>query len=399
MIRGGLIGLVLVGVTSLAHAQQQEPPSLDALERRARRDSNDAVAHYELAMGYWNRKKWDQADSALRTAVRIAPAYADAWLALSAIFEARGERYYGERLERLGADSLRSAYEASAAAYRRAFMLNPLVDLRVLGRAEPRRGIFVPLKYGSRAGFIISPPPWENDLVKGLNEFREARYDKALMRLSQLADHQRFGGEDVNVPNTILWYRGLAAAHVGQFDRAIRDFAILTGRAYAAETDSTWSGLPLGTNDFRYVLATILYLSGRHEQAVPVFQRALEFDLGLYAAHVQLARIHEAAGRHEEALRERQVAVHVNPDDADPLVDLAMTLLWTGRLPEAMDALDRAEGLNPRDARIPFLRGTVGLHLGRRDQARAALTRFLAIAPSRMGEQIAEARQTLSQLE
>jgi len=399
VIRLRLAGLMLVAAAGSVVAQPPAQPALEVLERQARRDSNDAVVHYQLAMAYWTRKKWDQAEAALRTAVIIAPSYADAWLALSAIFDARGERYYGERLERLGEDSLRGAYEASTRAFRRAFHLNPLVDLRVLGRAEPRRGIFVPVKFGSRFGIVIAPPPWEKELVRGLNEFREARYQKAYERFTELAEDRRFDGDDTHLPTEILWYRGLAAAHVGHFDRAIRDFAILTGRAYERESDSTYQGPPLATNDYRYILATLLYLAGNHEQAVPVFQRALEFDLGLYAAHVQLARMHEAAGRMEEALRERRLAAAVNTAEADPEVDLAMTMLRLGRTGEAAQALERAEALNPRDARIPYIRGTVLSHLGERDQARVALARFLAIAPSRMAEQIAEARQALARLE
>lgn len=392
-MRGVTLALGLLALTAPLAAQDRA--ALEDLERRARRDSNDAVAHYDLAMGYWARKKWDLADRELRTAVAIAPSYADAWLALSAIFEAQGERYHNERIERLGEDSVRAAYEASARYFRRAFQLNPLVDLRVLGRAEPRRGIFVPIKFGNRFGYIIPAPPWEKDLVRGLNEVRQGRYPEAYRRLTELAEDRRFGGNDMDLPAEILWYRGLAAAHVSEFDRAIRDFAILTRRAFDRESDTTYNGPPLATNDYRYILATLLYLAGRHDQAVPVFQRALEFDLGLWAAHVQLARMHEGAGRLPEALAERRLAVAANPDEAEPHVDLAMTLLRGGQNAEALQSLGTAEELNRRDARIPYLRGVVAYHVGDSAQGRAAFGRFLAIAPSRMTEQVAEVRARL----
>lgn len=114
------------------------------------------------------------------------------------------------------------------------------------------------------------------------------------------------------------------------------------------------------------------------------------------AAQVQLARMHEAAGRLPEALKERQLAVDVNPDEADPYVDLAMTPLRAGENHEALRSLRTAEGLNRRDARIPYLRGVVAVHVGDSAQWRAAFERFLAIAPSRMAEQIAEVRGRLS---
>ena len=36
--------------------------SLDNLEKTARADSNDPAAHYNLALAYWNAKRWDDAD-------------------------------------------------------------------------------------------------------------------------------------------------------------------------------------------------------------------------------------------------------------------------------------------------------------------------------------------------
>src|SRR5438874_2698703 len=72
----------------------QNPDSLIELQRRATADSNDPSAHYNLAMAEWDRKDWDAAEASLRTAVRIAPAYADAYLALSALVSARGEKHW-----------------------------------------------------------------------------------------------------------------------------------------------------------------------------------------------------------------------------------------------------------------------------------------------------------------
>ena len=41
------------------------PPTLPELEAQAVRDSNDATVHYQLAMAYWDRKRWDDAERAL----------------------------------------------------------------------------------------------------------------------------------------------------------------------------------------------------------------------------------------------------------------------------------------------------------------------------------------------
>jgi len=53
---------------------------------------------------------------------------------------------------------------------------------------------------------------------------------------------------------------------------------------------------------------------------------------------------------------------------------------------------------NPLNARIPYVLGKVQALLHEPAEARATLTRFIAIAPSRFQDQVAEARQLLASL-
>jgi tetratricopeptide (TPR) repeat protein len=240
---------------------------------------------------------------------------------------------------------------------------------------------------------------WANDLEKAVNEFRSGRYDRAYERTARLIADERGGGTDLQAPSPVLWYHGLAAAHLKDYEPAIRDFAILTGRAYAQEQDSTngnaW--VPLVTNDFRYVLATMLYLGGHAGQAVPTFRRVLEVDLAVYSAHVQLARIFEQAGLLDSALVERQLALAVNPEDPDVNVEYAVTLMRAGRLAEATEPLADAARLNPHDARVPYLQGLVADQQRHPEEAREAWRHFLAIAPSRFAAQREEISAKLAQ--
>jgi Tfp pilus assembly protein PilF len=92
-----LAALLALGRAPALPAQQPDrkpPPPIDTLEARVRADSNDAVVHYELAMGYWSAKRWDDADRTLHQAVSLAPQYSEAYLALSALTFARGEKYW-----------------------------------------------------------------------------------------------------------------------------------------------------------------------------------------------------------------------------------------------------------------------------------------------------------------
>jgi tetratricopeptide (TPR) repeat protein len=395
--RRAAAALLLAGLTAPLAAQQPAPatrPSLDALVVAERADSNDPPAHYALAMGYWDAKRWDEAEAALHAAADLAPEYADAWLALAALPRARGEKYWRERLKRDGQAAVDSVMQRSAQDYRHAFLINPLVDLRVLGKFEDATHYVRFGRYVVMVSFW-----WDADYLKSLNDFRDGRYDRAFDRLDKLVRDRRSGNEGADAPADVLWYHGLAAAHLQRFDVGVHDFAVLTGRAVADQAaEKRVTSLPLAANDYRYVLATMLYLGGRFDEAAPVYRRALEFDLGLYPAHVQLARIAEAAKDWDTAVRERRAAVDANGGDPSLLVDLGATLWQAGRIEEAATTLQGAAAAAPRDARASYLAGVALLQAGRNDAAKAAFTHFLAIAPRRFAPQVDEVTQQLAAL-
>jgi tetratricopeptide (TPR) repeat protein len=138
--------------------------------------------------------------------------------------------------------------------------------------------------------------------------------------------------------------------------------------------------------------------AGHLTEAVALYRESLENDIGLYSAHVRLAGIAEANGQWEAAITERRNAVNSNPDDPNLVFDLGLTLAKAGQFPEAEETLKQAMDANPRDARVPYFLGVVEQQLGKTEDTRAALTRFLAIAPSRYERQVKDAQQRLAAL-
>jgi tetratricopeptide (TPR) repeat protein len=380
---------LLLAVVSDAMAQKKpkSTAAIDSLERRASADSNDAIIHYQLAMAYWGVQRWDDSERELHEAVTLAPEYAEAYLALSAIPPARGEKYWRKIEKDKGKAAVEAAIEARDRYYRRAFLLNPLVDLRIMGKVEEQSEL--------HEGDFIIRVWWLQPFTRSLKTIREGRYKEGFDLLQNTLHDQRAGADGIDLPPSILWYHGLTAAHLGRYDDAIHDLAVLTGRAVADEKAQPLAEVPLKANDFRYTLATMLYLAGRNDQAAPTFRRALEFDVGLYTAHVQLARMLEAEQQWDQAVLERRAAVDANPDDAALLTDLGQTLLRAGKLEEAADALQLAMAANPRDAYSSYLAGVTALRLNRKQMARQAFERFLALAPSRYASQIVEVREQL----
>ncbi len=108
--------------------------------------------------------------------------------------------------------------------------------------------------------------------------------------------------------------------------------------------------------------------------------------------------LHDKAGEADQALLERQRAAESSGDDPTALFDYAAALFNVQRTAEAEDPLRRAVALNPRYAPTHYLLGRVAEELGRGPEARESYTRFLALAPNRLADLVADARERLAKL-
>ncbi len=363
------------------------PASRQELERAAQKDSNDAAAHYNLALAYWNEKRWNDAERELHTAITIEPQFAEAYLALSYVPYARRSELFDEVSE----DKVPAEWQDSVAQsdrnYRHAFLLDPLCDLKIAGAVLPTREMFLSGDY-----------EWLGDFLSGLGLLRQGKYEDAYQRFERVTYAFNWDHHPERTPTEFRWYRGLAAAHAGHYDAAERDFTALLDTATAKEQGGSLIHIPLETNDYRYMLATIEQRKGDADSAIALYQGALEHDLGLYMAHVQIARLDQTAHRTADALAEYQRAVDANPGDPSLLFDLGLADAETGNLQEALAPLEQAEQLDPRDSRVPYYIGRVDEARQDVAGARAAYQRFIALAPSRYARQIADARQRLARL-
>ena len=134
------IATVLLAVTpGRAPAQHIKlSASLTSLEKAAHTDSNDAAAQYNVALGYWNAKRWDDVDSALHRAVRVDPEFPAPHMALAFLPSARRSSLADEENEDRVPDEWKAPLEQSDREYRRAMMIDPLVELRLGDAVFPR---------------------------------------------------------------------------------------------------------------------------------------------------------------------------------------------------------------------------------------------------------------------
>ena len=365
------------------------PPSLATLEAAAQHDSLDPDALFRLAVAYDLGKRYDDAERVARQAVAVDPRDAQAWLLLASLpYDRRSKLWKEVRRDQVPPD-WRQAVEESERFEHRAFLLDPLVDFRVRGTPPPKEDVLEIRDYGQETTDYL--------LELGLSAFGW-RYQLSYSALDLYAERQYKGQPTDSIPSGLLWWRGLAAAHVNAHRHAIADIQLLLNRALKHEASDSLIQIALGTEDYQYLLGLLQERAGHNADAITFYQAALSTNIGLYMAHIRLARLYASHKMWDAAIEEAQRAEIANPDDPTTLLDQAEILRDAGHAADAQDALRRAQAANPRNPRVSYELGLVELQLGQNADAKKAFTRFLAIAPSRMTSEINDAKQKLTGL-
>ena len=385
---------LLLGAALAAPLRAQRiklPVGLKELENRVQKDSLDPAAHYNVALAYWNEKRYDDAERELKTAALMDQKMAEAYLALSYLPYARRPQLWGERNRENVPEAWRPVLDESDRMYRRAFLVNPLVDMRVAGATTPPKD----------ARWETLYPELYDLYFHAFDDMLQGHYEQAHGRFEKMHRERRLAGPGLGkLPRFVYWYEGLSAAHTRRWDEAAKafEFLIAQDQAEEAKHSDELVRVPLRTNEYRYFLAHIRHAAGENEMALELLQQALENDIGLYMAHVRMANILEEDRRYEDAVTERRRAVDANPDDPTLLMDLGVTLGKAGRFADGEAALQQALDANPRDVRVLFWLGLCQLEQNKRSEAKASLSRFVAVAPSRWERQIGMANQRLAGL-
>lgn len=391
MVRRIVVVCAAAVAVNAASAQQRQP-SLEELETRVRQDSLDPEAHFRLAARYYRLKRFDDEERELRATIAIDPRYAPAYLWLGDLpFDRRPKLWQEWRKGKVPAE-YQAAVEESQRLWRRAFLIDPMVDFRVVGSTAPPEEMLVVPEYGRATTQYL--------LRLGLGAFGAARYELAYGALDMWTQRAFAGKPQDSIPDFLFLYRGLAAGHRRLYNRAIADMQVLLARSLEAERADTLLPFPLQTNDYRYVLAVLHQTWGKPADAIRLYEEVIATDLGMYMAHVRLAQIYRGYKMWDKAVAEARRAMETNPDDAAATRDMGVILSEAGRAAEAEDMLSQAAAANPRDPGALYHLGLIQQQLAKTAQARDALARFVAMAPAgRYERELADARQRLSALQ
>ncbi|HET9768416.1 MAG TPA: sulfatase-like hydrolase/transferase [Thermoanaerobaculia bacterium] len=154
-----------------------------------------------------------------------------------------------------------------------------------------------------------------------------------------------------------------------------------------------------GESETRVVLASALSDAGRHAEAIATLDRVLASDPDDPKAHETYGIVLLRMERDAQAREQLQRALQLNPQLPIAWNTLGVALYRLNGAEAALDAWRKAIELDGTQYDAMFNLGMVAAQLGRRDEARGALTRFADTAPpQRFGGDIARARQLLREL-
>ncbi|HEX4561318.1 MAG TPA: hypothetical protein VH113_05740, partial [Gemmatimonadales bacterium] len=198
MVRHVALVLLLALPATLGAQRIKLPASLADLQSRAVKDSDDAAAQYNVALGYWSAKRYEDADSAFHRAIRLDARFAPAYIGLAFLPYAErstlGDEVYDNDVPADWKDKVKTADEM----YTRALIIDPLSDLRLAGAVRiSSEGAQEYLKYWYGE--------WLADWEEGEDFYYTGDFDKAYNDFTRVTRDIRG-----TIPSDLLVYHGLS---------------------------------------------------------------------------------------------------------------------------------------------------------------------------------------------
>jgi tetratricopeptide (TPR) repeat protein len=352
----GRLGMLLAG-----HRKDYDQ-AISLFDEALAQAPKDAGLHYLKAMAYQEMNETDIAVKLLEKALELQPNFRDAQLALERLKQGgAAQALSSAELERkLEADPDNRALKAQLVqAYllgQRAAEALPLIE-ELLKEEPDNAALRLNLGFalsitGARDGATLNRA--RQELKAGLESIPDAN---ARLRLVQLDLQLREADE--------------AAEQVRILLEQMPDDARLHG-----------------------MLATALQQQGRFDEAIAVFNSALEKDGAAREPVVALAQIHDLLGRTDQAVEYYKRWMDFAGKDATPGLRLALLHNRHQRYTEGLEVLDGLLEQDKDNVQVLFYRALTLMDLRRYDEAELALNRALELRP-----EFPEASQRLQHLQ
>jgi adenylate cyclase len=184
-------------------------------------------------------------------------------------------------------------------------------------------------------------------------------------------------------PNSVMAFALLAQTHLSE---VAFQWTGDPGRSIAAALRAAQTAVSLDDdNSFgHYALGSAYQYSGQRKEALAALERVIELNPSSPWGHQGLGSVLVTSGRADEALESLEKAIRLSPRDPamwNWLLDVAMAHFAAGRYPEAGEWARRSLQRNPGNLRAYRYLAASYAHLGKIEEARAALREFLRLDP------------------
>lgn len=247
------------------------------------------------------------------------------------------------------------------------------------------------------------PRRTEADLYAGKALLNLNRADEAEAKLQRVIAARPASDDAAYLLATALFRRGQARDALRAFDYAARlkapsaDDLKIIGLCYALLRDYEAAAINLDralalapdNTEARYFLGRVRFEQNDYDAAARLFGEVLRRDPRHVRAQNNLGQVLEAKGEIDEAIAAYRRAIELDTSSARPselpLLNCALLLVQRDRADEALALLEQAKIVNPASAQVRFELGKLYLRLDRRADAERELARATELDPRHVG--------------
>ncbi|MBI2313376.1 MAG: tetratricopeptide repeat protein [Betaproteobacteria bacterium] len=335
--------LYLLGKLAAGSSRTRE--AIEFLSQAVAIKGDVASFRYALGAALLSAGDLDRAEDCLNTALRLDPAYAEAYNDLACVLQQRGRLREAE-------DLFRKALQANPRLPQAHFNLATVIEDQDL----PEQAID-----HYRCALELRPdyPQAHHRLGTALN--RLGRIEEAAAAYRRALELEPDGD------GAYLLLGNIYAAQ-GKFEDA--------AECYCRSLD-----IDDGSPEKWHRLAIVFQLEGKLAQAVDCCHKALERDPSHYDSHFVLGTIFRDQGKYEDALKEFQALVRLKPEDSQGLLAIATVHHYWAHSIEAIETYRACLRLDPNCVRAYNDLGGCLHELGRLTEAEAAFRKAMEIDP------------------
>ena len=333
-----------------------------------------ATANHNLGLISIGQKKYDEANTFLKTAVTSSPGVPQYWKSLIELLINVGDL-------------------SEASKYLNAVTQNNFIDddftlLRKKLSSKARK-----INYNGNLQDDNPNPEIVQNIVTLFNNQEPQRALEAIDKLI------------LEYPQSFVLHNFMGIVHrkLGSTDAALQSFKrsialksdyfeaytnlaalFLHSSRYSEAIDAYRVAISLDANNAvcRNNLGMAYEKTGRNEEALACYQEAANLDASYFAALFNLGNSLRMAARPDDAIISYDKAISLEPHLAEPYNNKALALKDQGRLEEAKENLEVALKINPKSADAYSNIGLVYKALGETDKARDCFQKSLKISPT-----------------